>query len=97
LENKMTQAAKSVFDAALSLPEAERAELVEKLLASLDEVASESPEEVESAWIEESERRVRAMDAGTSEELPGDEILDAMKKRENASPLKTRNPYDPRT
>jgi putative addiction module component (TIGR02574 family) len=39
---------------ALSLPTAERARLVSRLLASLDE---QSDEDVELAWIEEAERR----------------------------------------
>jgi putative addiction module component (TIGR02574 family) len=38
----------------LSLPIAERARLVSRLVASLDEVADE---EIELAWIEEAERR----------------------------------------
>jgi putative addiction module component (TIGR02574 family) len=39
---------------ALSLPVAERARLVSRLVASLDQQADE---EVELAWIEEAERR----------------------------------------
>ena len=39
---------------ALSLPVAERARLVSRLLASLDE---QSDEDIEVAWVEEAERR----------------------------------------
>jgi putative addiction module component (TIGR02574 family) len=41
---------------ALRLPTAERARLVSRLVASLDE---QTDEEIELAWIEEAERRYR--------------------------------------
>lgn len=55
-----------IEQAALGLPAAERAQLVTRLVASLDQQADE---EVELAWIEEVERRYREVvaDPGAAE------------------------------
>lgn len=55
----MTQATRELLERALKLDPAERALLVAELLASLD--GDEPEDQVEAAWAEEIERRVRAM------------------------------------
>lgn len=59
---------------ALSLPTAQRARLVEKLIASLD------PEpDVEKTWAEEVERRHAEIESGAASLLPGAETLARLK------------------
>ena len=55
---------------ALSLSAAQRARLVEKLIASLD-----PDPEIENAWAEEVERRHAEIENGTVSLLPGPETL----------------------
>ena len=55
---------------ALSLSSAQRARLVEKLIASLD-----SEPDVENAWAVEVERRHADIESGTVSLLPGPESL----------------------
>ncbi|OIQ90796.1 putative addiction module component [mine drainage metagenome] len=55
---------------ALRLPTAQRARLVEKLIASLD-----SEPDIESAWAEEVERRHAEIESGAVTLLPGKETL----------------------
>ena len=57
----MKGTAKKVLSAALKLPEPERVEVVEGLLADLDG----SDEGVDAAWAAEIDRRTRAIDEGT--------------------------------
>ncbi len=54
----------------LQLPAADRARLVDKLIASLD-----AEPEVEAAWAAEVERRHAELEAGTVSALPGPETL----------------------
>ena len=55
---------------ALSLPVAQRAHLVEKLIASLD-----SEPDIENAWAAEVERRHAEIESGAASLLPGPEAL----------------------
>lgn len=55
---------------ALGLPSAQRAHLVEKLIASLD-----SEPDIENAWAAEVERRHAEMEGGVVSLLPGPEVL----------------------
>jgi len=55
---------------ALQLSAAERARLVERLIASLD-----ADPEVEEAWAAEVERRNAEIEAGTVSMVPGPEAL----------------------
>jgi putative addiction module component (TIGR02574 family) len=57
----MKGTAKRVLNAALKLPEPERVELVEELLADLDG----TDEGVDAAWATEIDRRTREIDEGT--------------------------------
>lgn len=56
--------------AALHLPPAERARLIERLITSLD-----SDPEVEEAWAAEVERRQAEIESGAVSLLPGPETL----------------------
>lgn len=59
---------------AMELGKASRARLAKKLLVSVDE-----EDEIESAWAEEVERRVREIDAGEVELIPGDQVMDEIR------------------
>lgn len=59
---------------ALRLSAAERARLVEKLIASLD-----ADPEVEDAWAAEVERRQAQLESGAVSLLPGPETLAKLK------------------
>ena len=68
----MSTSTETVFVEALSLPENERASLVEKLLLSL-EPEKGSPE-IEAAWKQEVLDRCRAADAGLLTEIDAAEV-----------------------
>ena len=67
---------------ALSLSEAERAELVHSLVASLDGPADPN---AESAWDAEILRRLAEIDSGTAELIDRDELRRRMRARNNRS------------
>jgi putative addiction module component (TIGR02574 family) len=54
----------------LNLPQAERARLAQRLIASLD-----ADEPLERAWYDEAERRLAAVESGRLPEIPADEVL----------------------
>ncbi|HEV3119990.1 MAG TPA: addiction module protein [Gemmataceae bacterium] len=56
----MTQDLEAILHTALSLPAEKRAALAEKLLDSLDENRAE----IEAAWADEAESRIRAFEQG---------------------------------
>lgn len=58
----------------LKLPAAERARLVERLIASLD-----ADPEVEEAWAAEVERRQADLESGAARLVPGPETLAKLK------------------
>ena len=58
----------------LQLPVAERARLVERLIASLD-----ADPEIEEAWAAEVERRQAQLESGATKLRPGPEILAKLK------------------
>ena len=60
--------------AALHLPPADRARLVERLIATLD-----ADPEVEEAWAAEVERRQAEIESGAVSVLPGPEALAKLK------------------
>ena len=60
-----------LFREAAQLPETERAELAGRLLESLD---GEPDEEVEAAWAEEIERRIRQLDSGEVKTIPWEDV-----------------------
>jgi putative addiction module component (TIGR02574 family) len=63
----VTKAAEVVLSEALELTDDERAAIAAELIASLD---GQADEDVEKAWAAEIERRMAALDAGTSTLTP---------------------------
>jgi putative addiction module component (TIGR02574 family) len=66
----MPMTADQIASEALSLPRPERARVADALIASL---ATEP--EIEQAWNVEIRRRLRDIDAGVTQMIPGDEVL----------------------
>ena len=61
-----------IEDEALHLSKEDRAQLIQRLVLSLD---SPSPEELRAEWLNEAQRRVKELDEGTVQAIPGDEVL----------------------
>jgi putative addiction module component (TIGR02574 family) len=57
---------------ALHLPKKERAQLIQRLVLSLD---APSEEELRSDWLLEAQRRVEELDSGAVQAVPGDEVM----------------------
>ena len=75
----MSATTENIFIEALSLPERERASLVEKLLLSIEPEAG-SPE-IEAAWKHEALDRCKAFDEGRLTEREAADVLnDAYRK-----------------
>jgi hypothetical protein len=75
----MSMNTETVFIEALSLPERERASLVQKLLLSFE--PEEGSPEIEAAWKREALDRCRAFDAGLLTERSSVEVMnDAYRK-----------------
>lgn len=70
----MTSRAQELLREALGLPIDERAGVAAELLASLDDVAAESPAEVEAAWAAEIKLRARRVLNGKSQGMPWDQV-----------------------
>lgn len=62
----------------LSLPHHERAHLARVILLSLDSDSYEEPDAVESAWVEEVERRVTDIRSGKVKAIPGEHVLEEL-------------------
>jgi putative addiction module component (TIGR02574 family) len=67
----MTQESTELLKKALTLPPAERAELASSLIDSLDPTTDDS---AELAWQEEIARRLNALQAGTAQTVPWEEV-----------------------
>ena len=74
----MTRPAKEIVSAALRLPESERLQIVEELLASLEPAADE---DVDAAWAAEIDRRSREMKEGTVRPIPWGEVKSRARER----------------
>jgi putative addiction module component (TIGR02574 family) len=61
---------------ALALSTAERVELAEKLLATVQAV----DEEVEAAWDEEIKRRIAEIDDGSAKLIPAEEVFAELRR-----------------
>ena len=64
-------ATNSVFNEALTLGPSERAELIDKLIASLNK----SDHEIEKLWAKEAEDRIDAYDQGKIKSISLEEVL----------------------
>lgn len=72
----MTMHVEALEAEALQLPPAERALLVQTLIASLDAETG-----VEEAWAEEVERRHAQIESGEAQMMPGPETLTAIRAK----------------
>lgn len=68
-----------LIDEAISLPVELRAQLVDKLLRSLNP----SQDEIDKLWAIEAERRVAEIESGQVQTTPGDEVFEEFRKRLN--------------
>jgi hypothetical protein len=71
-------AAEKILGDALSLPEDERRRIAEVLL---DSVSTDSPAEIEAAWVSEAVRRAEELERGEAQALDGRAVLDALKAK----------------
>jgi putative addiction module component (TIGR02574 family) len=67
-----------LFQSALALPEEERLELVEALLAECDRALTRP---FDDAWLAEVQRRSAEIDAGTATLTPWPEVKQRVRKR----------------
>ena len=74
----MNALAEKLAEEALTLPEDDRAGLVDVLLRSLNPPGRE---EIDRLWAEEAERRVREIEDGTVTLLDGHEVLHEIRQR----------------
>ena len=61
-----------IQDEALLLPKEERAQLVQRLVLSLE---SPSKEELRSDWLLEAQRRAEELDSGSVQAVPGEDVM----------------------
>jgi putative addiction module component (TIGR02574 family) len=74
----MTDLAKKFADDALLLPREDRAELVDKLLGSLN---APLQEEINRLWAEEAEKRVKEYGQNKIEALDGEQVFKEIRNR----------------
>lgn len=74
----MSPAAEQVLQAAMSLPQGERAEVANHLYDSIEGFATP---EIEEAWRVEIAERIRASDAGEVESIPAEEVYARLKEK----------------
>ena len=60
---------------ALHLSPEERAQLIHRLIVSLEGTPEDTPEAIAQAWDEEIARRVADMEAGRTQWIPADEVM----------------------
>ena len=83
----MGNEARKLLEAALALPKSERADLAEKLIASVDAEGSASPggnepdRDVEQAWADEIVRRVERIERGEATGSPFEDVKARMLAR----------------
>jgi putative addiction module component (TIGR02574 family) len=76
--DKQMNTYEEIISAALSLPPGARAMLAEHLLESLD---ASNQKEIDAAWAEEAERRMREIREGKVETIDGDLVLQELRSR----------------
>ena len=67
-----------ILKAALALPPGARAMLADHLLVSLD---GPNQKEIDAAWAEEVERRIREVDEGKVETIDGELVMQRLRER----------------
>ena len=79
----MHKATMTIESQALALPFLERAELVSRLLGSLEARAAANAKEVESAWIDEANRRYQALVSGADAGQMHDQVFADLRAEPN--------------
>ena len=74
----MEALATKIYEQALDLPIEERLLLIDKLLQSAN---LPTREEIDKAWANEVEQRSKAVESGREKMIPGEEVLEKVKKR----------------
>jgi putative addiction module component (TIGR02574 family) len=69
---------------ALELSLRERAQLITRLVQSLDDPATDDPTRVGSAWGDAIRRRIAEIDAGTVESIPAERVFADLRARKRA-------------
>lgn len=72
----MAASANNILNQALKLSSSERAEVVEKLISSLD--APDST--IDSIWAEEADSRIEAFERGEIESIPAKKVFEKYRK-----------------
>jgi len=75
----VTDEASRILDAAMQLPEAERAELATMLMASIGD--GFATEEIKAAWMAEVKRRMAALERGETSLVDFDEMMDRLRAK----------------
>ncbi|MCG8424384.1 MAG: addiction module protein [Proteobacteria bacterium] len=71
----------SVLADALALPVDQRVQLVGRLLESLDESDAVDAAVWEQSWIDEINRRIAELDAGSTELIPAETVFAELRER----------------
>jgi putative addiction module component (TIGR02574 family) len=74
----MTDVAKKLAEEALLLPREDRAELVDRLLQSLN-IPTQT--EIDQRWKKEVEKRVEEYESGTVEGIEGEQVFSEIRNR----------------
>ena len=74
----MSNRSTEVFQEALSLPLNERAELIERLLSSLN---TPNRQRIDALWAQEAEDRLDAFERGEIKTISGQEVFDKINKQ----------------
>ncbi len=74
----MTTQTQQVLEKAVGLPPIERAELVERILASFD---FPSRADIDLAWAREAEDRINAYERGDITAIPASQVFDRIEKK----------------
>lgn len=67
-----------ILKAAMELDWDERMDLADELFASLP---ARQQEEIDKAWLEESEARLDALERGETQALPGEEVFEQLRAK----------------
>ncbi len=78
----MTPHTQAVLDSARALPTAAQVELIEALIAGLDEV---DPKPLDEGWIAEIERRSAEYDSGLVQPVPWADVRDRAHRGDTSS------------
>jgi putative addiction module component (TIGR02574 family) len=77
----MNARTKKLRDEVLKLPRKQRAELAYDAVRSLDEGPEDAPEDVERAWAQEIDRRIRDVKEGRAKLVPADQVFAEARER----------------